>query len=127
MNEEIDVLDVTKEVTLDRLGEDKIEETPVIISNVEDKDKEFLPLGSVVLLKEASKKLMIVGFLTSRVDDEEVFDYAGCLFPEGVLSSDESLLFNEEDIEEVIALGYKNEETDEFNLKLKEIINKNEK
>ena len=127
MNNEIDVLDLDN-VSLDRLGEDKVEESPVIIGNVEDKkEKEFLPIGTVVLLKEATKKLMIVGFLTSRINEDKIYDYSGCLFPEGVLSSEESLLFNEEDIGEVISLGYKNEETDEFNLQLKEILNKNEK
>ncbi len=123
MDNNIETLE-TKSVVLDRLGEDKIDESPVIIGNVEE--KEFLPLGSVVLLKDATKKLMIVGFLTSRVNDEsKVFDYAGCLFPEGVLSSEESLLFNEDDIQEVVSRGYENEETKEFHSKLKEIANKN--
>ncbi|MBQ6539373.1 MAG: DUF4176 domain-containing protein [Bacilli bacterium] len=123
--EETEILELNEKPTLDRLGDEKIEETPVIIGNVE---KEFLPLGSVVLLKEASKKIMIVGFLTSRMDDEStVYDYAGCLFPEGILTSDESLLFNEEDIEEVIARGYENDEVKEFNSKLKEILKKGEK
>lgn len=123
MNEEIDVLDLGVKPTLDRLGDDKINDTPVIVGNIPE--KEFLPLGSIVLLKDASKKIMIVGFLTSRMEDEStVYDYAGCLFPEGILSSDESLLFNEEDIEEVVVRGYENEETKEFISKLKEISKK---
>ena len=123
MNEEIDVLDLGGKPTLDRLGDDKINDTPVIVGNIPE--KEFLPLGSIVLLKDASKKIRIVGFLTSRMEDEStVYDYAGCLFPEGILSSDESLLFNEEDIEEVVVRGYENEETKEFISKLKEISKK---
>ncbi len=122
--EEIDVLDMGEAPVLDRLGDEKIEDAPVIIENITT-NKEFLPLGSVVLLKEATKKIMIVGFLTSRMNDEnKVYDYAGCLFPEGILSSDESLLFNEEDIQEVVARGYENEETKEFNSKLEELLNK---
>ena len=46
----------------------------------------LLPIGSVVLLNEAEKKLMIIGIL--QRNGEEVFDYVGCPYPEGLLDSE---------------------------------------
>ena len=73
--------------------------------------KEFLPIGTVVLLKEATKKIMIVGYLPITSDNKK-FDYSGVLYPIGSLSPDQSLLFNSEDIDKVFFTGYKDEEYD---------------
>lgn len=74
-------------------------------------NEKYLPIGSVVLLKKAKKRLMITGFAV-RSDNapDKVFDYVGCLFPEGMLSADKNLLFNHEDINVVYALGYSDDE-----------------
>ena len=43
-----------------------------------------LPIGSVVLLKNSTKKLMIMGFAQVAAENQEkVYDYVGCVFPEG--------------------------------------------
>lgn len=65
------------------------------------KMKKFLPLGSVVLLKGAKKRLMIAGRMQRQEGNERVYDYCGYLFPEGMLSPKEMYLFNNEDIEKV--------------------------
>ena len=107
---------------IEKLGEEKIVEDPVIVndlSNIVD----YLPIGSVVLLKNGTKKTMIIGYLTSG-DDDIVYDYSSCLFPEGVVDYNETLLFNHDDIKEVIFEGFKNEETEEFFSKIQEEINK---
>lgn len=39
--------------------------------------QELLPLGSVVVLKEGTKKLMIIGRLQQNVKTKKVYDYAG--------------------------------------------------
>lgn len=71
------------------------------------KDK-FLPLGSVVLLKGGTKKIMINGYcIKTSAKKYKVFDYRGCPFPEGVFSSGVAL-FNHNDIEKVLFEGYKN-------------------
>ena len=57
----------------------------------------FLPLGAVVLLKNATKRVMITGFCSIRKDDpndKKIYDYIGCAFPEGIMSTDQNLLFN---------------------------------
>lgn len=63
------------------------------------REKELLPMGSVVGLKGSKKRVMITGF-SSKVK-EKVFDYCGCLFPEGIIDSNMNILFNNEDIEKI--------------------------
>ncbi|MHC5251122.1 DUF4176 domain-containing protein [Listeria kieliensis] len=79
----------------------------------------MLELGTIIYLKEGNKKIMIIGRgQTIEKDGEEAFfDYAGCLYPEGI-NPKESLFFNEENIDRVIALGY----SDEEELRYKELV-----
>ena len=44
--------------------------------------KELLPIGSVVLLNEGTKKLMIYGVMQSDTENNQ-YDYVGVLYPEG--------------------------------------------
>lgn len=84
--------------------------------------EKFLPIGSIVRLKGATKKIMIIGYLS--VDNEKkevVYDYSGCMYPEGILGSDQTLLFYHDQIEEVIFQGFQDEEQTEFSNKLLEI------
>jgi len=78
-------------------------------------EQEFLPIGTVVLLKGGQKKLMIAGYLPITQDGTgRIYDYSGCIFPEGILSSDKAAAFNHDQIQEVISKGYSNEETTDF-------------
>lgn len=63
--------------------------------------KKYLPLGSVVLLKGATKRLMIAGRMQRQAGETQIFDYCGYIFPEGMLSPKEMCLFNNEDIAQV--------------------------
>lgn len=74
--------------------------------------KEFLPLGSVVLLKGANKRLMICGRIQSNVATGEVFDYSACYYPEGLISSKEVFMFNNDNIDKVFFIGF--QDTEEF-------------
>ena len=50
--------------------------------------KELLPIGSVVLLRDAMKKLMIIGIKPVKADEpDKMYDYIGVLYPEGFLSN----------------------------------------
>lgn len=43
-------------------------------------EKEFLPVGSVVLLKGGTKRVMVTGFCSVDNDDTtKIYDYTGCL------------------------------------------------
>ncbi|MCM1158053.1 MAG: DUF4176 domain-containing protein [Bacteroidales bacterium] len=72
--------------------------------------KIYLPIGTVVLLKNGIKKVMIYGRKQKNVKTNEEFDYLACLYPEGNIRSDLSVMFNHEDIKTIIYEGYSDEE-----------------
>lgn len=82
-------------------------------------NEKYLPIGTVVLLKNGKKRVMITGFLVSS-DGKTVYDYAGCMYPEGVVSSTEALVFNHDQIENIYHMGLIDEEEKQFKERLKE-------
>jgi len=88
--------------------------------------EKYLPIGSVVLLKDAKKRIMVTGFAAKgKETGNKIFDYMGCLYPEGVMSSDKNLLFNHDQIDKIYYIGYIDEEWKIIEKKLKEIVEKN--
>ena len=86
----------------------------------------YLPIGTVVLLKGGSKRIMITGFcIMESKNSNKVYDYTGCLFPEGFISMDKNLLFDHEQIEKIDYMGLIDDEEKEFKEKLKELLSKN--
>lgn len=83
--------------------------------------EKYLPIGSVVTLEDATKKLMITGYLPTS-EDHRVFDYNACIFPEGVLSADKTLAFNHDRIKEIHYTGFDNDEYQKFNDDLKKTV-----
>jgi hypothetical protein len=69
----------------------------------------YLPLGSVVILEDGEKTIMIYGRKQIHAESGEDFDYVACLYPEGNLNEDFTYLFNHEQIRDVIHTGYSNE------------------
>ena len=83
----------------------------------------YLPIGSVVLLKGGTKKVMITGFCSiAEENQEKIYDYCGCIYPEGYLSSDEICLFDHDQIAEISFIGFENEEEKEFKESLVEVV-----
>ena len=76
--------------------------------------KELLPIGTVVRLAGAEKKLMIYGVKQTDNNTGTEYDYIGVLYPEGNIGEDVQLLFNQEHIEEVVFKGYSCEEQENF-------------
>lgn len=72
--------------------------------------KKYLPIGSVVLLKDSKKRIMIVGVKQKQVDSEKVWDYSACLYPEGILNPDKLFLFDSEQIERLYFIGFQDGE-----------------
>ena len=71
----------------------------------------LLPIGTVVLLKESTKRVMIMGVCQRSADEmEKLWDYCVCFYPEGYLGADKIFLFNNEQIDRIYALGYQDEE-----------------
>ena len=86
-------------------------------------DKGFLPIGSVVLLKGGTKKVMITGFCSIDNDNtEKVYDYTGCLYPEGILNSNELRLFDNSQIDKVFYRGFEDEEQESFQKILNDVM-----
>ena len=90
-------------------------------------EEKYLPIGSVVMLEGATKRVMITGFIAKGIETgDKVFDYIGCLYPEGVISSDKNLLFNHENIKTVYYIGYSDTEWKELETKLKQFAKENQ-
>lgn len=84
---------------------------------------QFLPNGTIVLLKGSTKKLMIYGRKQLKLDDEQMFDYIAVPYPEGYISPEYTYVFNHSDIEEIIFLGFDNEEEQTFQSILRGAVN----
>ena len=93
------------------------------MENIEEK---FLPIGTVVMLKGGSKRVMISGFCAiegQNQKENKMWDYSGCLYPEGFLSSTQTCLFDHDQIETVYHYGLVDEEEEKFKVQLKELLN----
>lgn len=80
----------------------------------------LLPIGSVVLVKEANKKMMVIGIMQENKGVR--YEYMGVLYPEGYLDQQHVYLFNHEDIAEISFVGFMNAEHQVFRTKLDEIL-----
>ena len=70
----------------------------------------ILPIGSVVLLKNATKPIMIFGYMQkSAVVPDQMADYIGVPYPEGNLDIRAQFGFQMTDIEKVLFEGYRDE------------------
>ena len=82
----------------------------------------YLPVGTVVLLANGTKRVMINGFCTMDANKpDKIYDYSGVLFPEGSLSSDQTLLFDHNQIIRVDHMGLDDQEERDFKVKLVQI------
>lgn len=83
----------------------------------------LLPIGSVVLLRESVKRVMIIGIIQRSANNpEQIFDYCGVVYPEGFLSADTMLLFNNDQIDQIFAIGYQDAEQLKFKSQADEAI-----
>ena len=77
----------------------------------------FLPIGSVILLKGANKRLMITGYCLTDKNTNKKYDYCGCLYPEGIVDPNKITLFNHEQIDKVFFIGM--QDVEEYVIKKK--------
>ncbi len=90
---------------------------------MEEKQEKYLPIGTLIVPNGETKKLMITGFaVTDEGNPDKTWDYCGCLYPEGVISSEETYLFDHNQIEEVYHLGFSDDEEKEFKDKLNQFM-----
>ena len=86
---------------------------------------ELLPIGSVVILKNAVKKLMVYGVGQTDLNENKDYDYIGVMYPEGNMGEGTQYLFNHNDIDTVFFRGYEDEEREAFITRLQEFYDKN--
>lgn len=78
------------------------------------KKEPLLPIGSVVVLKEAIHPVAIMGRVVASVDGGKVFDYCAVPYPQGYLDADHLVLFDHDAIMRLVFVGYRSEEEIEF-------------
>jgi hypothetical protein len=83
----------------------------------------LLPIGTVVLLKNSQKRVMIIGVLQKQMKNDEaiIWDYSGCFYPEGYMGPDKTFLFNSAQIDKVFAVGYQDQEQFAFKEKIDQV------
>ena len=92
---------------------------------VKEVPEKFLPVGTVVLLKGGKKELMIISYCivpsgeaydkNGKVDlTDTMFDYGACVYPEGMITSDQLFAFNHEQIEKIVYMGYETDKQKEI-------------
>ncbi|MCR4640704.1 MAG: DUF4176 domain-containing protein [Lachnospiraceae bacterium] len=78
-------------------------------------DFELLPIGTVVKMKNSAIPVMIAGYLSVVTGKEDrIWDYSGFIFPNGYNSDEDILSFDHEQIEFVIAYGYRDIQEERF-------------
>lgn len=83
----------------------------------------LLPVGSVVLLQQGKHRVMIIGYCQKLISQpEQVYDYVGCLFPEGYINAEQNYLFNREQIDKVYHVGYQTDGQFAFVQKMEDAI-----
>ena len=73
----------------------------------------YLPVGTVVLVNNNIKTLMIIGYLSKN--ENKISDYIAVYYPEGFHGKECLQKFNHDDIVGVLKLGLKFDKQEEYN------------
>ena len=76
--------------------------------------KDLMPIGSIVRLHGGDRRVMICGRVLCRNGGDIIYDYVACLYPQGIMSSDDMYFFNRDAIEEVFFIGFQDQEEMQF-------------
>ena len=75
--------------------------------------EKYLPIGTVVLLKDGVKEVMITGLAIlggkKETGEAKIWDYAGCPYPEGIISTSQTFGFDHDKIQKICYMGYETE------------------
>lgn len=74
--------------------------------------KRLLPLGTVLKLdQESAEKVMIISRLVRKEKEEDqMWDYCGCIVPQGINNQSELKFFNHSDVRQLLFIGFQDEE-----------------
>lgn len=79
----------------------------------------LLPIGSVLTLKGGNTELIIVGYFPMEKETKKVFDYIAAVYPIGY-RNENMILFNREDIDDLLFIGYQTRDSINFRKLLEE-------
>lgn len=82
--------------------------------------KSYLPIGSVVTMQGAKRKLMIIGTGVRDKETNKAYDYVAVPYPQGYLGAEAMFLCNQEDLQTLDFLGYVNAEHQMLQAKIRE-------
>lgn len=87
--------------------------------------KRLLPVGSVLKLNvESNKKWMIFARLVKEKEqDQFMWDYCACLVPQGFQEQEKLRFFNHDEIQQLLFIGYQDEEELQYSAALADIKN----
>ncbi|MDO5393044.1 MAG: DUF4176 domain-containing protein [Mycoplasmatota bacterium] len=88
-------------------------------------EEKFLPIGTVVLLKGGKKEVMITSYCifpnNSEIKENQevkpqkkMYEYGGCIYPEGILDSNLVCAFDHAQIEKICHMGYSSDSQKEL-------------
>lgn len=69
---------------------------------------DWLPVGSVVTVKNFGRSFLILGRLVKNSTDGKYYDYCGCLFPDGYMGGD-LYFFDQKDLSGTVSRGFEDE------------------
>lgn len=77
----------------------------------EEERIEYLPLGSIVILRGGVQKVVINarGLVSVITKPPGFFDYGGSLYPQGIIG-DQIMYFNHKDIAKVVFMGFSDDD-----------------
>ena len=76
--------------------------------------KNMLPIGSVIRIEGATRKLMVVGRIATTEEKDVIYDYVGVPYPEGIADTDQLFFFNRDQVEELLFIGFQDPEALEY-------------
>lgn len=94
-----------------------------MIEDSKKKHDKYLPIGSVVMLKNEIILYAIAGYNIINEEDNKTYEYVSIPYPYGLISVDALCYFNHDDIDAVLSVGYKNDKYDIVN----KILNRKDK
>lgn len=85
--------------------------------------KRLLPPGTIVMLDlEKKEKVMIIGRSVRKTEeDNTIWDYCGCLVPQGLSTPDQIRIFNHSEIKRLLFIGFQDEQELGYSLELSKI------
>ena len=84
----------------------------------------ILPIGTVIMLKGGNHRLMVTGYAQKLQNDDALYDYVSCLWPEGYSGPDKSYVFNGDAVEMIYFIGYQTDGQQVFASEIDEAMKK---